>query len=91
MVGLTKRGQSLEIKVSDNGNGIDSMVLARLGQEVIDESRGSGTALYNLNRRLQGLYGTSSKLKIVTSSAGSTFSMKIPMKQSKNIEKIAGD
>ncbi|RMC48067.1 sensor protein LytS [Lactobacillus sp. ESL0225] len=91
MVGLTKRGQSLEIKVSDNGNGIDSKVLARLGQEVIDESRGSGTALYNLNRRLQGLYGTSSKLKIVTSSAGSTFSMKIPMKQSKNIEKIAGD
>lgn len=90
-VALISEGHSLEIKVSDNGNGIDPAVLDRLGKEVIDESRGSGTALYNLNRRLQGLYGTSSKLKIVTSAAGSTFSMKIPMKQSKNIEKIAGD
>ncbi|GKS81210.1 sensor protein LytS [Ligilactobacillus pabuli] len=70
---------SFEIAVSDNGNGIDSQVLEMIGQEPIVETKGSGTALYNLNQRLQGLYGAKSKLQISTSENGTTFKTVIPL------------
>ncbi|WEV40035.1 LytS/YhcK type 5TM receptor domain-containing protein [Lactobacillus sp. ESL0681] len=70
----------LSIRVSDNGNGIDPAILKKLGKKPVTESKGSGTALYNLNKRLQGLYGTSSQLQISTSPAGTTFKTVIPIK-----------
>lgn len=70
---------SFEIAVSDNGNGIDPQFLETIGQEPIVETKGSGTALYNLNQRLQGLYGIRSKLQINTSENGTTFKTIIPL------------
>lgn len=82
-VRLKRIGVNLEISVSDNGSGIDPQILKRLGQEPISESKGSGLALYNLNKRLINLYGTSSQLKILTGANGSTFRMTIPLKLAK--------
>lgn len=80
IVSLKRKAANLEISVSDNGNGVNPQVLKRLGQEPINESKGSGLALYNLNQRLISLYGTSSQLKILSDSNGSTFKMQIPLK-----------
>ena len=83
VVSLTASGDNLEIAVSDNGIGIDPKILKQLGKEQINETKGSGLALYNLNRRLVGLYGTSSELKISTGANGTTFKTEIPLKYGK--------
>ncbi|WP_317638264.1 LytS/YhcK type 5TM receptor domain-containing protein [Lactobacillus xylocopicola] len=87
VINLCSRNQNLEITVSDNGSGIEPAILKRLGQETISESQGSGTALYNLNRRLKGLYGTSSELQITTGPTGTSFRTEIPLKQAKSKSK----
>ncbi|MDF7638217.1 LytS/YhcK type 5TM receptor domain-containing protein [Lactobacillus sp. ESL0791] len=69
-----------EIAVTDNGSGIVPAILQKLGKKPITESKGSGTALYNLNRRLKGLYGTSSQLRIETGKTGTTFRTKLPLR-----------
>ncbi len=68
-----------EIAVTDNGKGINKDMLPTIGQKPFTESKGTGTALYNLNQRLQGLYGTNSKLKIDTDPHGTTFKAIIPL------------
>lgn len=68
-----------EIIAQDNGNGVDSKVLEMVGEKPITESKGSGTALFNLNQRLQGLYGAKSKLQIKTGSEGTIFKTVIPL------------
>lgn len=84
IINLKKTDIYLEITVSDNGDGIDPTVLKRLGQEPINETNGSGLALYNLNQRLVGLYGTNSHLQIKSSAKGTTFRTVIPFKQSQS-------
>ncbi|MCC7666428.1 sensor histidine kinase [Liquorilactobacillus satsumensis] len=69
---------ALNIIVADNGIGIKKELLARLGQETITSSTGTGTALANLNRRLIGLYGNESHLQIKSSAAGTTIKIVIP-------------
>ena len=78
---LSKKEDYLRILVSDNGVGIKPAILKRLGQKPISETTGSGTALYNLNKRLIGLYGTNSQLHIQTSDKGTTFITEIPLNQ----------
>lgn len=78
---LRKKEDYLQILVSDNGMGIKPAILKRLGQKPISETTGSGTALYNLNKRLIGLYGTNSQLHIQTSDRGTTFITEIPLNQ----------
>ncbi|MCX0291123.1 histidine kinase [Lactobacillus kullabergensis] len=81
VINLSQKNDYLQILVSDNGVGIKSKILKRLGQEPISESSGSGTALYNLNKRLIGLYGTNSQLHIKTGKNGTTFKTEIPLRQ----------
>lgn len=68
-----------EIIAKDNGNGVDPKILETVGEKPVTESKGSGTALFNLNQRLQGLYGTKSKLQVTTSSEGTVFKTIIPV------------
>ncbi|MDF7671863.1 sensor histidine kinase [Lactobacillus sp. ESL0701] len=73
----------MEVAAIDNGNGIDPDVLKYLGKKPVSESKkgsGTGTALYNLNMRLKGLYGTSSQLQVETSDSGTIFKTVIPLK-----------
>ncbi|KGH87506.1 ATP-binding protein, partial [Oenococcus oeni] len=77
---VTEKRNCLHILVSDNGNGIPQKLLPHLGQRVVDSIQGSGTALENLNRRLTGLYGPKSALKINSSSKGTDVKIVIPRK-----------
>ena len=80
---ITKSGRYLEIRVADNGEGIDQAVIGKLGKEKIASEQGSGTAMQNLNARLKGLYGDSAKMQIVTGKTGTSISLLIPYAQTR--------
>lgn len=80
---ITKSGKYLEIRVADNGEGIDQAVIGKLGKEKIASEHGSGTAMQNLNARLKGLYGDSAKMQIVTGKTGTSISLLIPYAQTR--------
>ena len=83
IINLSSKNEYFIILVKDNGIGIKPNILKRLGKEPIGESGGSGTALYNLNKRLIGLYGTNSQLQIQTGENGTAFKAEIPLKNAK--------
>lgn len=79
-IDATQQADQLNIKVTDNGNGIDPAILQHLGQQVIASSSGSGTALQNLNQRLTGLYGPDSHLQFHSDQQGTTVTAYLPFK-----------
>ncbi|MDR4442335.1 ATP-binding protein, partial [Bacillus cereus] len=50
--------------VKDNGEGIEEERLEKLGKMVVSSKKGTGTALYNINERLIGLFGKETMLHI---------------------------
>ncbi len=57
-------GQSVLMRVGDNGRGIDPELLSVLGNRPLPSKEGTGTALYNLNQRLIGLFGPQAALRL---------------------------
>ncbi|MDI5788495.1 ATP-binding protein [Bacillus licheniformis] len=69
------------MKVSDNGRGINPEMLGQLGQAPAPSKEGNGTALYNVNQRLTGLFGHQAALQIASElDKGTEISFKIPFK-----------
>ncbi|MDM5191059.1 sensor histidine kinase [Bacillus sp. DX4.1] len=54
----------VHFKVKDNGQGIEQERLEQLGKTVVASKKGTGTALYNINQRLIGLFGKDTTLHI---------------------------
>ncbi|MGH0940329.1 two-component system sensor histidine kinase LytS [Bacillus mycoides] len=54
----------VHFEVKDNGQGIESERLEQLGKMVVPSKKGTGTALYNINERLIGLFGKETMLQI---------------------------
>lgn len=77
---VRRRGDMLEVSISDDGVGMDSEKLRRLAARELDDSRGySHVGLKNVNDRLILLYGAESLLKIKSREGhGSTISFCIP-------------
>ncbi|MGV7835617.1 ATP-binding protein, partial [Mycobacterium kansasii] len=59
-ISVQQSADTVLLEVSDNGNGIAPALLPQLGEVAIDSKSGTGTALFNLNQRLIGLYGPAS-------------------------------
>lgn len=78
LIAITDEQDSYKIAVKDNGTGISSAIIDKLGQEIVSESTGSGTALVNLNNRLNLLYGSASRLHFDSDSKGTTVWYTIP-------------
>ncbi|VTS41051.1 LytS/YhcK-type transmembrane receptor domain protein [Streptococcus porcinus] len=78
-VTLSTDDQILHLQVKDNGKGIASDLLPKLGKEVVPSSHGMGSALENLNRRLINLYGDASQLVISSNEQGSCFDIYLPL------------
>ena len=57
-------GDMVHFKVKDNGQGIERERLEQLGKAVVVSKKGTGTALYNINQRLIGLFGKETILHI---------------------------
>lgn len=71
------------IEIRDNGIGMNDNQCAQLGKSVIEDTAGSGTALYNLNQRLINLYGEKAQFHIF-SEEGTTVQINIPRKEEVN-------
>lgn len=79
----------VQIQVQDDGCGMDAQLCQQLGQQPINETNGTGTALYNLNCRLRNLYGNQSTLQVQSNSAGSTFTIVCPIQIVKEAQPYA--
>ncbi|XHU85489.1 sensor histidine kinase [Peribacillus muralis] len=54
----------MHIVVEDNGKGMAGEKLVELGKRAVDSSKGTGTALYNISERLEGIYKGQASLAI---------------------------
>ncbi|PFA20544.1 sensor histidine kinase [Bacillus cereus] len=67
-------------KIKDNGQGIEQGRLEKLGKSVVSSKKGTGTALYNINQRLIGLFGKDTILHIKSEAEiGTEISFAIPI------------
>lgn len=70
----------LNIVVLDNGKGITDDRILQIGQGVLNSEVGSGTALYNLVRRIDNLFGDKGNLSISSlTEGGSQFLISLPI------------
>lgn len=69
------------ISVRDNGEGIDSERLEKLGKETLPSLEGTGSALENLNKRLTSLFGEAAKLHFVSTPTGTTVYCTVPYQE----------
>lgn len=63
-VHVFEKGGMVHFEVKDNGQGIEEERLEQLGKMVVSSKKGTGTALYNINERLIGLFGKETMLQI---------------------------
>lgn len=56
-VSAYKMEEHMYIAVEDNGKGISNEDLESLGKHTVKSKEGTGTALYNIRERLEGIYG----------------------------------
>jgi two-component system sensor histidine kinase LytS len=75
----TEQGK-LIISVQDNGHGISSERLYMLGKEPVHSSEGTGTALYNISERLQGIYNEEALFQIKSTENGTKVTITVPLK-----------
>ncbi|MCY8922752.1 sensor histidine kinase [Bacillus atrophaeus] len=81
---------SVYMKVKDNGRGIAKEIVTQLGNKPLPSKEGTGTALYNLNQRLVGLFGQQAALQITSGiDNGTEVSFQVPLKQMKEGEEHA--
>ncbi|MGT2729531.1 LytS/YhcK type 5TM receptor domain-containing protein [Streptococcus phocae subsp. salmonis] len=80
-VWVTARQQQgfLDLRVKDNGHGIDVDKLTLLGKTAVTSKNGTGSALENLNKRLLSLYGDKASFEISSSPKGAMFELRIPL------------
>lgn len=76
-VEIKRQDNIILLSVSDNGVGIEPHKLNKLGKEVVESDKGSGSALENLNKRLVSLFGPAAQLQFQTSLQGTTITCKI--------------
>ncbi|ALV02299.1 sensor histidine kinase [Bacillus velezensis] len=80
-VSVVSAGQSVLMRVGDNGRGIDPELLSVLGNRPLPSKEGTGTALYNLNQRLIGLFGPQAALRLESEAGkGTDVSFELPLK-----------
>lgn len=72
--------EKMYIEVKDNGNGISSENLESLGKQTVQSKEGTGTALYNIRERLEGIYGDKADFRIKSKQGeGTTIQIIVPL------------
>ncbi|MDE5413456.1 sensor histidine kinase [Alkalihalobacterium chitinilyticum] len=64
LIRIRKHQENVTITVQDNGIGMTEERQLELGQEGVASKTGTGIGLYNLNRRLQMMYGDTATLQV---------------------------
>ncbi|MBP1995085.1 sensor histidine kinase [Paenibacillus eucommiae] len=58
------KAENMYVTVEDNGKGITEDKLGSLGKQTVDSIEGTGTALYNIQERLEGIYRDQASFRI---------------------------
>ncbi len=83
----------MHIVVEDNGKGMAGEKLVELGKRAVNSSKGTGTALYNISERLEGIYKGQASLAIESEMGhGTQVKISIPLNEKgayvKDVESI---
>jgi two-component system, LytTR family, sensor histidine kinase LytS len=75
---------NMVLLTEDNGIGIPQELLSLLGNQTINSTHGTGTALWNIKKRMKEIYGQSASFHIEsTEKTGTKISIIIPINQQK--------
>ncbi|WP_100407372.1 sensor histidine kinase [Bacillus solitudinis] len=78
-IAIIKKRKYVEILIADNGLGIEHERILELGTNQVASDTGTGIGLYNINRRLEMMYGEKRSLNIDSEKGvGTTVSFSIP-------------
>lgn len=78
----------LQIVVTDNGKGISAEKIAMLGKRTVTSTKGTGTAIYNISKRLEGIYSGQASLVINSEvGRGTTITISIPIERKGGLER----
>lgn len=78
-IAIHKKPSKTVVIVEDNGQGMTQDRIDQLGKQMIDSEKGSGIALYNVNRRLTMMFGEKASLQIESKTdKGTKISFSIP-------------
>ncbi|WMX54941.1 sensor histidine kinase [Peribacillus sp. R9-11] len=76
------KNEMMCIVVEDNGKGISSEKLDELGKHAVKSNKGTGTALYNISERLEGIYNGHASLSIESETGhGTQVKISIPLNE----------
>ncbi|WP_442604360.1 LytS/YhcK type 5TM receptor domain-containing protein [Paenibacillus sp. KN14-4R] len=77
---IFSENECMNIEVEDNGTGIKSERMSALGQQIVDSTKGTGTAIFNITERLEGIYNGRASLIIRSEvGKGTIIQMAIPL------------
>lgn len=72
------------LTTEDNGKGIPADLIQSLGKESVQSAEGTGTALWNIRKRIQEIYGMEGSFLIQSEQdAGTKVTMTLPLTQNK--------
>lgn len=77
---IFSENNQLQIIVADNGKGIPEERIEVLGKQTVFSKKGNGTAMFNINERLKGIYNGKACLTIKSKvDHGTTVTISIPL------------
>lgn len=76
--------QKMFLVTEDNGKGVPPELIHTLGHQTVKSSEGTGTALWNIKKRIEEIYGLSASFTIENGNgSGTRVSIVLPMDQTK--------
>lgn len=73
-------GEQMILLTRDNGQGISKDIQGALGKQAVDSAEGTGTALYNIRKRMAEIYGKQASFRIDSEPGhGTTVMIAVPI------------
>lgn len=86
LVRAFQEGENMVLLTEDNGKGISAEPLGTLGNQTVDSSAGTGTALWNIKKRIEEIYGQTASFQIESNlNKGTKVSITLPLTQQQKV------